>query len=90
MIWHSPEIKTFIDGRTDIFVYNGVFDDYLKIDRIDKTLELLDHYGIRYVLFIPNDASVYVLSHSPCWRKVYSDNVAVLYGRSNEGAIACT
>jgi len=90
MIWHSPEIKTFIDGRADIFVYNGVFDDYLKIDRSDKTLELLDHYGIRYALLHPNDASGYVLSHSPCWRKVYSDDVAVLYGRSNEGAITCT
>ena len=90
IIWHSPQIKTFIDGRADIFVYNGVFDDYLKMHRIDKTLELLDHYGIRYALLNPNDASAYVLSHSPCWQNVYSDDVAVLYGRSNEGAITCT
>ena len=26
MEWNAPELKTFIDGRADIFVSNGVFE----------------------------------------------------------------
>ena len=44
--WNAPGIKTFADGRADIFIYNGVFDDYLKINRIEQPLELLDKYQI--------------------------------------------
>ena len=29
MEWNAPELKSFVDGREDIFVHNGIFDDYL-------------------------------------------------------------
>jgi hypothetical protein len=79
--WKAPTVKTFLDGRTDIFCYNGVFDDYLKINGIERPLELLDQYKIDYVLFPPNRRLTYVLDHSAQWRTIYEDKVVKLYQR---------
>ena len=49
--FYAPAIKTFADGRTDIFVYNGVLNDYININTIERPFELLDKYKIDYVLF---------------------------------------
>ncbi len=79
--FYAPAIKTFADGRTDIFVYNRVLDDYLKINTIEEPLELLDKYKIDYVLFPVNKHLTYVLDHSPAWRTIYEDKVVKLYQR---------
>ena len=79
--WNAPTLKTFADPRTDIFVYNGVLDDYLKINAIDQPLELLDKYKIDYVLFPVNRPLIYVLDHSAGWHTIYEDKVAKLYER---------
>ena len=79
--WNAPEIKTFADGRTDIFIYNGVFDNYLRINRIEKPLELLDDYKIDHVLFPVDKHLCYLLDHSAEWRTIYQDKVAKVYER---------
>ena len=79
--WNAPEIKTFADGRTDIFIYNGVFDDYLKVNRLEKPLELLDDYKIDHVLFSIDKHLCYLLDHSVDWRTIYQDKVAKVYER---------
>jgi hypothetical protein len=78
---HAPSIKTFADGRTDIFVYNGVLDDYIKINAIEQPFELLDKYKIDYVLFPVDTRLTYVLDHNPAWRTIYEDRVAKLFER---------
>jgi hypothetical protein len=79
--FYAPTIKTFADGRTDIFVYSRVLDDYLKINSIEEPLELLDKYKIDYVLFPVNKHLTYVLDHSSAWRTIYEDKVVKLYQR---------
>ena len=79
--WYAPEIKTFADPRTDIFIYNGVLADYLKINAIDEPFELLDKYKIDYVIFPVGKHLDYVLDHSADWRTIYADNVVRLYER---------
>ena len=79
--WHAPDLKTFVDGRTDIFVYNGVFDDLLRILSLDRSLEILDKYRIEYVLYEPNLPLTYLLQHSPNWRQIYSDSSFILFRR---------
>ena len=79
--WYAPTIKTFAEPPTDIFVYNGVLDDYLKIIAIDRSFELLDKYKIEYVLFPVNRPITYVLDHSAGWRRIYEDHVVKLYQR---------
>ena len=79
--FNAPAIKTFGDGRTDIFAYSGILDDYLKINSIEKPLELLDKYNIDYVLFPVDKHLSYLLDHSAGWHAIYEDKVAKLYQR---------
>jgi hypothetical protein len=82
MTWRSPEIKDFIDGRADLFVYNGTFDDYVRFSRIDQSLEILDKYKIKYVLLSRQNPNAYLLGNVPRWRRVYNDNLATVFARA--------
>lgn len=80
--WYAPGMKTFADPRTDIFTYNGVLADYLKINALENSFELLDKYKIKYVLFPVDKHLTYVLDHSPDWHRVYGDSVVALFERT--------
>lgn len=80
--WHAREIKTFADGRTDIFVYNGVFEDYLQITSGRAPFETLDKYKIDTVLFPPDTPFTYSLDHSSAWKRIYTDPIASIYQRA--------
>ncbi len=90
MEWNAPELKTFIDGRADIFADNGVLNDHRKANDIDRPLEIMDKYGIDYVLLQPQRPLAYLLEHSPGWELAYADNVAVLYERTPVTAAAAS
>jgi hypothetical protein len=80
--WNAPELKPFIDGRGDVFVHNGVFDDFVKATEIKESLDILNRYRIDYALLNPNQPLAYLLEHSPEWRPTYTDKVAVLFERT--------
>jgi hypothetical protein len=82
MEWTMPAPKPFTDGRADIFVYNGTFDDYIRAVRISKPFDVMDKYHMQYALLEPGEPLVYVLKRDPAWREIYSDNVAVLLART--------
>ena len=84
MIWKTPEYKTFIDGRADLFVHNGTFDQYVQAINIDKSFEVLDEHKVDYVLLQPGQPLAYVLQRSG-WKTLYSDQVAVLLQRPSQG-----
>jgi hypothetical protein len=84
--FYAPEVKTFADGRADIFIYNGVFDDYLKVNKIDAPFEVLNKYKIDYVLFPVDKHLCYLLDHSSQWRSIYRDKVVNLYERVPAGS----
>jgi hypothetical protein len=79
MEWTTPQLKPFIDGRADIFIYNRSFDDYVHAATIEKSLEILDKYRVEYALLEPSQPLSYLLQHCPAWKAIYSDHVAVLY-----------
>ena len=81
--WNAPQLKPGIDGRADIFVYNGVFEDFLDAMALEGSFETLDKYQIDYVLVEPKVPMAYLLEHSTGWHPVYSDAVAVLFERSH-------
>ncbi len=87
MEWNTPQFKPFIDGRADIFVYNGVFKDFIHATAADSSFEILNKHKIDYVLVPPASALTYLLKHSADWRTIYSDPVAVLFER-NSGVTA--
>ena len=79
--WKLPEVKTFIDSRTDIFEYRGVLQDYIAISTFNHTDELLDRYKIGYVLYPASTPLDYFLSKSADWECVFRDGQAVIYRR---------
>jgi len=84
LIWQlGSQQKVFIDGRADLYEYSGVFQDYLHIaDLHDDALHLLDSYKIESCLVGRKDALATLLSASSDWKRVYSDDVSVLFVRS--------
>jgi hypothetical protein len=81
MIMFHPEVKTFIDGRTDIFEYTGVLKDYLDAEQLKGSLDVLDKYRVRYVLTSPELPLSYLLRNNPGWKMIFSDQVAMIFER---------
>ena len=78
--WTAPEFKSFVDGRA-VFVQTAIFDESMRILLLDNSNELLQKYGIDYVLIEPSWPLNYLLQHSALWRPVYSDDVATIFQR---------
>jgi hypothetical protein len=87
MEWTAPELQTFIDGRADIFVYNGTLDDHRRATTIDAPLEVMNKYKIDYALLQPDRPLTYLIGHSAGWRPIYKDEVAVVFERIPPGAV---
>jgi hypothetical protein len=81
MIWHARDVKTFADGRTDLFVYSGVLNDYVNIMRLQGSMGLLERYGVRSAMLRSDAALAQLLERDPCWSRIYDDKIAVIYRR---------
>jgi hypothetical protein len=81
LIWNARNIPVFIDSRIDIYEYSGVFADYLDALGVTNTLEILNKYHIRYVLFPQESSVAYLLSHSSGWKTSYQDGTTVMLER---------
>lgn len=77
LAWQAPEVPDFIDSRVDIFVHEGILDDYNRAAQPRETLAVLDKYQIRWVLLAKDNPAVYLLQHNPEWKQVYADDLAV-------------
>ncbi len=86
LIWNARNIPVFIDSRIDIYEYSGVFADYLDAMGIKNTLEVLDKYNIRYVLYKQDSPVAYLLMHNTGWKTDYQDGTTVLLERT--GAVS--
>jgi hypothetical protein len=81
LIWYCPEVKTFIDSRTDIFEYAGVLKDYMDVETLKNPLGVLDKYQIRYVLLPADSAVAYLLKNHVNWSVIFSDHVSMIFER---------
>ncbi len=79
--WRVPELKTFIDSRTDIFAQAGVIDDYARAIHAENTFAILDRYHIRFALLAKSNAMAYLLEHSAGWKVAWEDKQAVAFER---------
>ncbi|MCL6454910.1 MAG: hypothetical protein K6T78_14985 [Alicyclobacillus sp.] len=69
-------IPTFVDGRTDIFLNNGVFEDYLALQNVwSDAPSLINQYQFQAAVFSSGDSIVTYLTQTG-WRVVYVDSVA--------------
>jgi hypothetical protein len=79
LIWHTPELKVFIDGRGEPYGPTGVFKDYAAAISVRNPQSVLDKYKVEYVL-IPADSSLSnFLKNSPAWTVIYSDETSALF-----------
>jgi hypothetical protein len=81
LIWNVRQVPVFIDSRVDVFERNGILADYLHTIRIEDSLQILDKYSIRYVLFENHRPLSYLLQHTPGWKVDYQDKTAILFER---------
>ena len=79
----SVGIKTFIDGRAEL--YGGDFvKRYVNIVELrDKRPleETLDEFRIDWTLLQKDQAANKILAHLPNWKRVYSDDTAIIFVR---------
>jgi len=84
LIWASQgQRKVFIDGRSDAYEPSGVLADYIRIIQpAPDALPLLTKYGVRSCLVERNGSLCALLDAQPAWRRVYQDDLCVLFVRT--------
>ena len=81
--WNAPQFQPFIDGRADIFAYNGTFADDKSAVTMNRSFEVFDKYKVDYILLKRKQPLSYLLEHSTAWNLIYSDNIALLFERAH-------
>jgi hypothetical protein len=79
-------IKPFIDGRYfygDAFIRRCLEASALFSNELP---ELLNQYGITWTMLNAKTPAVTLLDHLPGWRRLYSDDIAVVHLRENPAA----
>jgi len=83
LMWAAPEHPVFVDGRTDVFEWTGVFREFGNWATLRTDPDaLLNKYGVQFCLLNPESPMVRVLPLLPEWKVVYSDDTAVVLQRS--------
>lgn len=79
-------IPPFIDGRADLYGDRFMAEYADMVDAVGDALpRALEQYAIAWTLFRPSDPAATLLDHLPAWRRVYSDDVAVVHVRKAPG-----
>lgn len=83
LIWAAPEHPVFLDGRTDVFEWTGVFREFGSWATLQSDPNsLLDKYGVSFCLLSRESPMVRVLPLLHDWKIIYSDNNSVIVSRS--------
>ena len=87
LIWRLwPQQKSFFDGRVHIFGLDFV-QKYLSIYHDSQWEDALKNWNIQYVLLstLPTEKDsldmIATVKQSPHWKKLYEDDVSVLFER---------
>jgi hypothetical protein len=84
LLYHRPDIPVFIDGQTD-FYGEELSKDYLRIRELAPgALELLNRYGIDWVLVRSNLPLVQGLDLHQSWNCIYRDQTATICVRADQ------
>ncbi len=81
LVWAGH--KVFIDGRGDLYEHGGVLSDYMHITLAKPgALAVLEGYHVGSCLLERGEPMSTLLSASPNWKKIYSDDVSALFVRT--------
>lgn len=83
LIWALPEHPVFIDGRGDVYDWAGVTPQFARWATLAETPNLLlDKYGVQFCVLGKNSPMVAAVSLLAGWRRVYADDVSVVFQRN--------
>ena len=76
-------IKTFIDGRTLPFgkKFAVEYFEAMSPEKLSKLDEMADTYKVTWTLLRPGTPMANYFDHSPHWRQLYTDKIAVVHVR---------
>ena len=76
-------IKTFMDGRTLPFgkKFSVDYFEATQLENLARLGEMADTHKVSWTLLRPNNTMSYFFDHSPQWKRVYSDDIAVIHIR---------
>jgi hypothetical protein len=76
-------IRPFIDGRGDMYG-DALVSDYVRITSGDRAAfeQAVRQWGIRWAILPRRSRLIWLLDHSPGWRRVAADEAGVVYVRS--------
>lgn len=82
----SRGLRPFIDGRTDLFG-DAFVRNYMHVTHPDAAAveETFQHYRIAWTILSPSNPLVALLDARPDWRRLYSDQFAVIHALGRPG-----
>jgi len=82
LIWHLyPDYPVFIDGRTDLYE-DEFIREYVKVTLARPGWpEILDQYGVNFVLIESDSILAAFLEESDGWQRVYAGDIAKIFLR---------
>ena len=82
LIGNLPEYKVFIDGREDLYEFEGVMADFLQVTGLKPAaFPVLKFYGIRVCLLERGEPLAVVLAEHPNWQRIYYDDSSEIFER---------
>lgn len=84
----TRNIKTFIDGRAELYGEQFVLDYYDAIDgkSMETLLRLLETYRIDATLLNTTTPAAQIMDHLPGWKRIHTDDIAVVHVRNDAPA----
>lgn len=83
LIWALPEQPVFVDGRADVFEWSGVLSQFSEWATLQSDpTTLLDKYDVDFCLLERESLMAHVMPLVPGWKAIYSDNLSVIFVRS--------
>lgn len=83
LIW--KQIPVFVDGRAELYgeAFDIAFYRAMQLKDVNELLGMLEKWDIDAVLLTPHTPAVGLLDHIGGWRRVYTDENAVLHVRTS-------
>ena len=84
----SRDIKTFVDGRAELYGEKFVMDyfDAVHAKDVETLLRLLETYRIDATLLNPTLPATKALDHLAGWKRLYADKLAVIHVREDRAS----
>ena len=83
LIWR--QMPVFIDGRAELYgeKFTMAYYNALELKNVGQFLALLKDNDIDGLMLQPGTPALGLLEHLGAWRRVYADDVAILYARAD-------